>query len=163
MKLRGMKPCVLLLMLLLLPVHGLAVYNEPGDAAPVGDADFDAGLRAIKVAQWAEALRHLDAAAKRHGRSADVFNLLGFAHRKLGQLPASFRNYQRALELDPAHRGAHEYIGEAWLMQGNVMRARHHLRELEALCRADCSEYRELARAIREFEAKSAAQKPGAF
>lgn len=149
-----MKPGVLLLLLLMavFPLTGFAVYNEAGDAAPAGDADFDAGLRAVKAEQWVEAIRHLDAAAKRHRRSADVFNLLGYAHRKLGQLPASFRHYHRALELDPAHRGAHEYIGEAWLMQGDVARARHHLRELEYLCKKDCLEYRQLERAIRDFE-----------
>jgi Flp pilus assembly protein TadD len=138
------------------PTAPFAVYNEPGEAAPAGDADFDAGLRAVNAQQWTQAVRHLETAARRHPRSADVFNLLGFAHRKLGDLPASFRHYHRALELDPGHRGAHEYIGEAWLMQGDVARARQHLRELEYLCKADCAEYRELAQAIREHEARRA-------
>lgn len=142
--------------LLLLPLHLAAVYNEPGEAAPAGDADFDAGLHAVKAQQWSDAIRHLESAAKRHPRSADVFNLLGFSQRKLGNLPASFRNYNRALDIDPAHRAAHEYIGEAYLMRGDVARARHHLRELEALCRADCEEYRLLAQAIREHEARAA-------
>jgi Flp pilus assembly protein TadD len=154
-----MRGCLgmVLLCLALMPAAVQAVYNEPGEAAPVGDADFDAGFRAIKAQQWDEAARHLALAARRHPRSADVFNLLGFAHRKLGDLPASFRHYHRALDIDPAHRGAHEYIGEAWLMQGNVARARQHLRELEVLCKADCAEYRELEQAIRAFEARTAA------
>ncbi len=148
---------MLLLCAALWPAAASAIYNEPGAAAPVGDADFDAGFRAIEAQHWAEAVRRLEPAARRHPRSADVFNLLGFAHRKLGDLPASFRHYHRALEIDPEHRGVHEYIGEAWLMQGNVTRARQHLRELEFLCKAECAEYHELARAIREFEARTAA------
>lgn len=33
-----------------------------------------------------------------------------------GQLDLAFKHYQRALQLDPRHLGAHEYIGEAYLM-----------------------------------------------
>lgn len=148
-------PGVLMVCAALMPAAVQAVYNEPGGAAPAGDADFDAGLRAIKAQQWDEAARHLARAARRHPLSADVFNLLGYAHRRLGDLPASLRHYHRALDIDPAHRGAHEYIGEAWLMQGNEARARQHLRALEALCSADCAEYRELERAIRAFETRA--------
>jgi len=151
---------VLLLCMTLMPATAHAVYNEPGAAAPAGDADFDAGFRAIKAQQWDEAARHLALAARRHPRSADVFNLLGFAHRKLGDLPAAFRHYHRALEIDPEHRGAHEYIGEAWLMQGNIARARQHLRELDDLCQRVCEEYRLLERAIREFETAAGRQAP---
>lgn len=151
---------VLLLCMTLMPAIAHAVYNETGAAAPAGDADFDAAFRAIKAQQWDEAARLLALAALRHPRSADVFNLLGFAHRKLGDLPASFRHYHRALEIDPEHRGAHEYIGEAWLMQGNVARARQHLRELDHLCQRVCEEYRLLERAIREFETAAGHRAP---
>lgn len=129
-----------------------AVYNEAPDAAPVGDTDFDAGFSAVKAAEWRVAIDRLLLAAKRHPRSADIHNLLGFSYRKSGDLDLSFKHYDRALELDPDHRGTHEYIGEAWLMRGNPAKAREHLRELERLCRADCEEYRDLEKAIAEFE-----------
>ena len=129
-----------------------AVYNEPGDAAPAGDADFDAAFSAIKTADWQTAIGHLERTVIRHPRSADVHNLLGFSYRKTGDLDRSFKHYHRALDLDPEHRGAHEYIGEAWLMQGNAAKARDHLRELARLCLAECEEYRILAQAIADFE-----------
>jgi len=129
-----------------------AVYNEPADAAPAGDPDFDAAVSAIKTAHWHTAIGHLERTVIRHPRSADVHNLLGFSYRKTGNLDRSFRHYHQALELDPDHRGAHEYIGEAWLMRGDVARAREHLRELLRLCRAECEEYRDLDRAIADFE-----------
>lgn len=129
-----------------------AVYNEASDAAPVGDADFDAGFRAVKAAEWRVAIDRLLRAANRHPRSADIHNLLGYSYRKSGDLDLSFKHYDRALELDPDHRGAHEYIGEAWLMRGNPDKAREHLRELARLCRADCEEYRDLEKAIADFE-----------
>ncbi len=153
---------LLVLLGLALPAYtpqACAIYNEPADAAPVGDADFDAGFAAVKKEDWQNAINRLELAAKKHPRSADIFNLLGYAYRKTGNLERSFPNYHRALELDPSHRGAHEYIGEAWLMQGNVAKAREHLRELERLCRADCGEYRDLDHAIAEFE-KRATQVP---
>lgn len=51
----------ILMVLLMLLFHApvFAVYNEPGEMAPAGDADFDAGLRAVKAQQWAEAIRLL--------------------------------------------------------------------------------------------------------
>jgi len=143
-------PVILLLVACALPAA--AVYNEPPDAAPTGDADFDAGYAAVKAADWPLATDHLQRAAERHPRSADLHNLLGFAWRKRGDLDRSFTHYHRALDLDPDHRGAHEYIGEAWLMRGDLGRAREHLVELERLCRKECEEYRDLARAIAEHE-----------
>lgn len=130
----------------------LAIYNEASDTAPVGDVDYDAGVKAVTAQDWRTAAQSLERAAQKHQRAADVFNLLAYAYRKLGDLERAFTNYGRALELDPQHRGAHEYIGEAYLMAGNPAKAREHLRELERLCRADCEEYHDLARAIREFK-----------
>jgi tetratricopeptide (TPR) repeat protein len=60
----------------------------------------------------------------------------------------AFEHYKRALTIEPRHRGAHEYIGEAYLMIGDKAKAREHLAALERLCGRDCEEYRDLARAI---------------
>jgi tetratricopeptide (TPR) repeat protein len=48
--------------------------------------------------------------------NADIENYLGYAHRNLKQFDAAFKHYKQALVLNPRHRGAHEYIGEAYLM-----------------------------------------------
>lgn len=129
-----------------------AAFNEPADTAPVRDSDYDNGVKAVKAENWPDAITHLELAAKKHPRSADVHNLLGYANRKNGNLDRSFTHYNLALELDPEHRGAHEYIGEAWLMRGDAAKARTHLNELGRLCRSDCEEFRDLAKAIAEFE-----------
>ncbi len=47
-----------------------------------------------------------------------------------------FKHYEEALRLDPKHRGAHEYIGEAYLMVGNPAKAKEHLAALDKLCRS---------------------------
>ena len=52
-------------------------------------------------------------------RRADIYNLLGFSYRKLEnpELDKSFAAYMMALEIDPEHAGAHEYLGELYLMR----------------------------------------------
>jgi tetratricopeptide (TPR) repeat protein len=42
--------------------------------------------------------------------------LLGCAYRNAGRFDEAFRHYRAALRLNPRHRGAHEYIGEAYLL-----------------------------------------------
>jgi tetratricopeptide (TPR) repeat protein len=61
-------------------------------------------------------------AEKRNPDHADLQNNLGFAYRNLKQYDLAFKHYKRAIELDPRHRGAHEYIGEAYLMTGDLAR-----------------------------------------
>lgn len=67
-----------------------------------------------------------------------------------------FKHYSEALRLAPKHRGAHEYIGEAYLMVGNLPKAREHLARLDDLCFFGCEEYSSLKKAIREYEARGA-------
>lgn len=51
------------------------------------------------------------------------------------------------------HRGAHEYIGEAYLMDNKPEEAKRHLAELEKICgNRTCEEYADLAKAIAEFK-----------
>ena len=57
-----------------------------------------------------------------------------------------------ALAIDPKHRGAHEYLGEAYLVSGNLAKAKEHLGQLAKLCGA-CEEHGKLKQAIASFEA----------
>jgi DNA-binding SARP family transcriptional activator len=69
-------------------------------------------------------------------------------------LDLAFKHYNEALRIEPKHRGAHEYIGEAYLMVGNVQKARAHLTQLDRLCFFGCEEYTSLKQAVRDYEAK---------
>ncbi len=117
-------------------------------APPVNNADFDLGADAIKTADWNRAIYHLNIAAGAEPANADVQNLLGYAYRKNSKLDLAFKHYREALRLDPAHRGAHEYIGEAYLQAGDKPKALQHLAALEKICGKGCEEYQDLARAI---------------
>src|SRR4030095_3086490 len=65
-----------------------------------------------------------------------------------------FQHYREALRIAPQHRGAHEYIGEAYLMVGDLPRAKEHLAALDKLCFFTCAEYRDLKKEMEHYEKK---------
>jgi tetratricopeptide (TPR) repeat protein len=113
-----------------------------------GQAGYQQAVTAIQAQHWPEAIELLEKHVWRYDRDADGHNWLAYAYRKSGKLDEAFKHYKRALAIDPSHRGAHEYIGEAYLLAGQPQLAEQHLKSLAALCRADCEEYRDLAKAI---------------
>jgi Flp pilus assembly protein TadD len=132
--------------LLTLPPRAQADANV--DKPTMTNADYDLGVDAVKAKDWQQAVYHLAIAAKAEPANADVQNLLGYAYRNQKNFDLAFRHYNEALKLDPKHRGAHEYIGEAYLLIGNKPKAQEHLAALERICGKGCEEYQDLARAI---------------
>ena len=118
------------------------------------DADYAAARAAIEKKDWAEAVRRLQKTAVREPESADVQNLLGYSYRKQGQLEPAFKHYKQALALDPRHRGAHEYIGEAYLMANDLAAAKEHLEALKAICLLPCEELTDLEKAVAAYKPK---------
>ena len=119
--------------------------------------NIERGKQAIEAGDWERAATFLERAAESSPRNADVFNLLAYSYRHLGRLDDAFENYARALDLDPRHLGAHEYIGEAYLLVGDLAKAEEHLTTLRDIC-ASCEETEELAEAIAHFKQGDAAQ-----
>lgn len=129
----------------------LAASADPTDDDPNAatlDPDYAAGKKAIEAKDWRAAVKALSAAALRDTRNADIQNYLGFAHRHLGEMTRAFAHYERALQLNPRHRGAHEYAGEAALLAGDLPRAQRHLAALKSICVLPCEEYDDLKAAI---------------
>lgn len=124
-------------------------------AAPATSPDHEAGRRAVEAKDWNGAIRSLTSAAQRDGRNADIQNLLGYAYRNAGQLEPAFKHYQRALQLDPRHLGAHEYIGEAYLMANNLAKAEEHLAALKRICPGFCEEYDDLKKKIDQYRTRA--------
>ena len=105
---------------------------------------------------WAGAAGVLKEALSANPGNANYHNLYAYSLRK-GASPDMnlvFKHYNEALRIDPKHRGAHEYIGEAYLMVGNVAKAKEHLGQLDRLCFFGCTEYTDLKKAIAEYETK---------
>jgi len=119
---------------------------------------LEAARAAIARQDWTGAQALLREAVERNPQSADAHNLYAYSIRK-GPNPRMdlvFRHYNEALRIDPRHLGAHEYLGEAYLMSGNVPKAREHLAELEKLCGANCREYQLLKVAVAAQEQRQA-------
>ena len=124
-------------------------------APAVVDTDLATARARIDASDWKGATDILEKAVARDPGNADYHNLLAYAIRK-GPNPDMdrvFKHYGEALRLNPKHRGAHEYIGEAYLMVGNVGKAKEHLAALDQLCVLPCGEFRDLKRAIERYEA----------
>ena len=124
------------------------------EVAPADAAALEEAQALIAAERFAEALPALEALAEDLPAEAEVFSLLGFAHRKLGDLAASAAAYERALHLDPDHLGALEYQGELFLTLGDVAAAEANLARLAALCALPCEEREELAAAIADWRAQ---------
>ena len=129
---------------------------EQDDATMHAQPDYAAGVAAIKAERWGDAIKALERHLARSYRDADGQNWLAYANRKAGRLDEAFKHYKLALGFNPRHLGAHEYIGEAYVMAGQVQEARKHLEQLATLCGTQCEQYRDLAAAIENNRVSSA-------
>ena len=134
------------------PSESPALFQDPVDP------NFAAGKQALEAKDWKAAVAAFTKAVEKEPSSADAHNLLAYSNRKSGNLDIAFKHYNEALRLDPKHRGAHEYIGEAYLMVGNLAKAEEHLNALDKLCFFPCEEFRDLKRAVSDYRQKSAAK-----
>jgi Flp pilus assembly protein TadD len=50
--------------------------------------------------------------------NADVYNLMGYSLRKSGDPTQALVYYEKALDIDPRHKGALEYLGELYVETG---------------------------------------------
>jgi len=152
----GIAGCVLAGCLLAMPAS--AADTGPAVRQPSASERLDLAREAIQKQDWRRSLAELNLAVREEPRNADVHNLLGYTYRKQAtpNLPKAFEHYKTALSLNPKHKGAHEYVGEAYLMDKKPQEAEKHLAELERLCgNKTCEEYADLAKAITAYKAKN--------
>jgi Flp pilus assembly protein TadD len=115
------------------------------------DAPDLAAVRAkIKGKDWKGAIADLNAFIDQGIQHADVYNLLGFSLRKSGDKKTAYTFYRKALEFDPNHKGALEYLGELYVEMGQVEKARQHVAQLKKLCPQSCEELEDLEKAVAE-------------
>ena len=125
-----------------------------GDGATTmrnADPDYSAGMAAVKSKDWKQAISSMGAYTQRKPDDANGWNELGHAYRQSGQLQPAFDAYGKALKIDPKHRGAHEYLGEAYLQANDLQKAEEELKTLDKLCFFTCEEYRDLKRSIDSY------------
>jgi predicted Zn-dependent protease len=111
--------------------------------------DLDDARALIARNDWDGALGMLKVIVVQQPRNADALNLYGRTLREKGRLREAEASYLKALKLRPSHRGANEYLGELYVMTGQMKKAEARLDTLAKLCgKTTCEEYRDLAKAI---------------
>ena len=126
--------------------------------ANLGDIDDDdlehpivkEGKAALQQENWEGAILLFEKALENLSGSADVQNFLGYAYRKSGNLDKALEHYELALGINPNHKGALEYLGEAYITLGDLNNANVQLQFLQRICSPiPCEEVKELERAIK--------------
>ena len=114
---------------------------------------YDKAYDLVYAEKFNKSLKLLKKIAKRDDlgeMKADVYNLLGFSYRKNDNpdLDKAFESYKIALEANPEHAGAHEYLGELYLKMGDKFKAEQMLAKLEVIAGTNSDEYKKLKKAI---------------
>lgn len=139
-----------LVLLMLSPIT--AVLGAGGDSDSSNADALDPIRKIIADGDYALAIGELEAKDKEDPDNADVLNLLGYSHRKQGNVDEAFRYYEAALLLEPQHRGANEYLGELYLETDQLNKAEERLAVLDKACFFPCEEFTDLKAAIKDYE-----------
>ena len=116
------------------------------------DSYYEQGVKAVKSANYKKAIKLFNKVVATKPTDADAWNYLGFSNRKLKKFDQALSAYQRALAIDPKHRGANEYLGELYLQTDELEKARERLKKLDDICYFGCEEFNDLKAAILAYE-----------
>ena len=131
----------------------------PGATPPASaeDPDYAAGRAAFDRKDWPATIANLSLVPAGSPREDDAQTMVAYAWRKLGRYDLALDNYAAVLARDPRHRGALEYLGEAYLDLGRVDDANATRARLAEACRGPavgagpgCEELEDLDRAYAE-------------
>jgi hypothetical protein len=124
----------------------------PGDDAL--NAEYKKAQDAINAANYPTAIDLLQKVLVRQPANPDVLNLIGFSERKSGESSQALSYYKKALDLQPTHVGANEYLGELYLELKQPELAEQRLAVLQQVC-GSCREYTELKEKIEKYKANA--------
>ena len=79
-----------------------------------------------------------------------ALNYRGYATRKLGRVDEGIGYYLKSVALDPSYAQVREYLGEAYIVKGNLDLAKSELASIKAICGTGCNEYEDLAQALED-------------
>jgi len=138
-------------------LFSLTVSPEPAEDHWAPDTDIATWLGIKDARSLIESEKYFDAIALLEGletespENAEIHNLLGYAYHKSGNVEKSLPAYQRALFLDPEHKGALEYQGELFLTLGQIEKAIENRDKLKNICPSGCSELNDLENEIEDW------------
>ena len=100
-----------------------------------------------KAKRYDEALEVLN--LMKNPNTAQALNYRGYATRHMGKLDEGIGYYLKSVKLDPHYAQVREYLGEAYVLKGDLASARYQLRKIKAICgNTECDEYEDLEKAI---------------
>jgi tetratricopeptide (TPR) repeat protein len=131
------------------PVLAEGGYNNDRNSplAPVEDM--------IDDEKYQDAIVELQRMLKENPEDADVLNLLAYSQRKSQQFDEAMVNYQKALNIEPKHLRANEYLGELYLQLGQLDKAQERLQVLDKACFFGCKEFDKLEKAIETYRSQN--------
>jgi tetratricopeptide (TPR) repeat protein len=110
------------------------------------EALVDYAYALTKAGRYNEALDVLK--LLKNPNSAEALNYRGYATRKLGRIDEGIGYYLKSVALDPHYAQVREYLGEAYLVKGDMARAKLQLQAIKQICGTVCDAYQHLAVAI---------------
>jgi tetratricopeptide (TPR) repeat protein len=106
----------------------------------------DYAFALVRAGRYGEALDVLD--LLKNPNTPVALNYRGYATRKLGRVDEGISYYLKSVALDPHYAQVREYLGEAYLLKGDMARATAQLQAIKQICGSTCEEYEHLAVAI---------------
>ena len=123
-----------------------AMGGEGGGGSPYEEFEI-----LIQEKKFDEAIEGLNEALAEREDDAELLNLIAYSHRQLKRYEIALNYYQKALEIEPNHRGANEYLGELYLHMGQLDKALERRDVIDADCFFRCKELKALEAAIEEY------------
>ena len=138
-----MKQFVFFICILFLTINHVQAAGSDSAPEVAKPSSYKKVLSMIKKEQFADAITELEKILTNtnYANDPDILNHYAYSLRKTQNLIKAEEYYKKALSIDPAHRGALEYIGELYVDTKRLDLANATLKKLEN-CR--CEEYAEL-------------------
>lgn len=128
------------------------VYNssakkcEEQHSGTLPDKDLaDYAYTLAKAKRYDEALEVLN--LMKNPNTAQALNYRGYATRHMGKLDEGIGYYLQSVKLDPHYAQVREYLGEAYVIKGDLTSAKYQLGKIKTIC-GKCEEYEDLEKAI---------------
>ncbi|MCP4765474.1 MAG: tetratricopeptide repeat protein [Gammaproteobacteria bacterium] len=145
-----------IILLLALAINGAALAPLHADGGSTNRSSRLGPIQQlIDDEDYQGAIAALEEALAESSDDADLLNLLAYSHRKSMHFEIALDYYRKALQIDPEHRGANEYLGELYLQMNRPDLALERLEVLDADCFFGCDEYDELKEAIEDYRVQN--------
>src|SRR6266446_150658 len=102
-------------------------YAKGWEISEDAKKDLAAGKNDSAKKKFGKALKKFKNAVDTDPTYFEAWNMVGFCSRKSGDLKRSFEAYEKCLLIQPEYAQAHEYLGEAYLMSGDLAKAKEQL------------------------------------